>query len=209
MSISIERTSRPATSTQSDPRWTAVVARDANADGTFFHSVKTTGVYCRPSCPARLPRRENVAFHDTATDAEAAGFRPCKRCKPGASAEIHFAVGGCSLGSVRAARASEERIAQYAYDLWRQGEVGDVRAEQHEGAGHATHAGRSQTLCQAENDGKVEISDRSEQPEHEGGNAYQRRRARADAGAAIDTSIGRDCDVMPAPQALPGERKGP
>jgi AraC family transcriptional regulator, regulatory protein of adaptative response / methylated-DNA-[protein]-cysteine methyltransferase len=107
MSISIERTSRPATSIQSDPRWAAVVARDANADGTFFYSVKTTGVYCRPSCPARLPRRENVAFHDTATDAEAAGFRPCKRCKPGASAEIHFAIGGCSLGSVLVAKSEK------------------------------------------------------------------------------------------------------
>ena len=66
----------------SDPRWAAVVARDAQADGQFFYSVKTTGVYCRPSCAARTARRENVAFHRTAADAERAGFRPCKRCKP-------------------------------------------------------------------------------------------------------------------------------
>jgi AraC family transcriptional regulator of adaptative response/methylated-DNA-[protein]-cysteine methyltransferase len=66
-----------------DPRWAAVVARDAGADGKFFYSVKTTGVYCRPSCGARAPRPENVGFHLTKAAAERAGFRPCKRCKPG------------------------------------------------------------------------------------------------------------------------------
>ena len=65
-----------------DARWAAVVARDAAFDGHFFLSVKTTGVYCRPSCPAKRPNRANVRFHDTAEDAEKAGFRPCKRCKP-------------------------------------------------------------------------------------------------------------------------------
>lgn len=63
-------------------RWDAVVQRDRNASDTFFYSVKTTGVYCRPSCPARLARRENMAFHLTPKDAERAGFRACKRCKP-------------------------------------------------------------------------------------------------------------------------------
>ena len=63
-------------------RWTAVRARDANADGVFYFSVKTTGVYCRPSCAARPARRENVAFHETTAAAEQAGFRACKRCKP-------------------------------------------------------------------------------------------------------------------------------
>ncbi|MEO6798580.1 MAG: bifunctional DNA-binding transcriptional regulator/O6-methylguanine-DNA methyltransferase Ada [Rhodanobacter sp.] len=71
-----------AAATLADPRWTAVQARDAHADGTFFYSVRTTGVYCRPSCGARPARPENVAFHATAADAESAGFRPCKRCKP-------------------------------------------------------------------------------------------------------------------------------
>ena len=71
-----------AARTQSDPRWAAVVARDAHADGTFFYSVRTTGVYCRPSCAARVARPENVAFHASAHDAERAGFRPCKRCRP-------------------------------------------------------------------------------------------------------------------------------
>jgi AraC family transcriptional regulator of adaptative response/methylated-DNA-[protein]-cysteine methyltransferase len=65
-----------------DPRWVAVHTRDTRADGSFFYSVKTTGVYCRPSCGARPARPENVAFHATAADAERAGFRPCKRCKP-------------------------------------------------------------------------------------------------------------------------------
>ena len=65
-----------------DPRWGFVVARDPNADNTFYYSVNTTGVYCRPSCAARLPRPENVRFHATCQDAEQAGFRPCKRCKP-------------------------------------------------------------------------------------------------------------------------------
>jgi len=66
----------------SDPRWVAIVARNPRADGEFFYSVKTTGIYCRPSCPARTARPENVEFHLTAADAERAGFRPCKRCKP-------------------------------------------------------------------------------------------------------------------------------
>jgi AraC family transcriptional regulator of adaptative response/methylated-DNA-[protein]-cysteine methyltransferase len=65
-----------------DPRWAAVVARDRRADGTFFYSVETTGVYCRPSCGARRARPEHVRFHSTAADAERAGFRPCRRCRP-------------------------------------------------------------------------------------------------------------------------------
>lgn len=71
-----------AAAVEGDPRWAAVVARDASADGTFFYSVKTTGVYCRPSCGARPARPENVGFHPTAAAAERAGFRPCMRCKP-------------------------------------------------------------------------------------------------------------------------------
>ena len=63
-------------------RWAAVTSRDAAADGVFFYSVRSTGVYCRPSCAARPAKRENVAFHASCAAAEAAGFRPCKRCKP-------------------------------------------------------------------------------------------------------------------------------
>jgi len=73
---------RHVAATVSDPRWAVVVARDPVADGKFFYSVRTTGVYCRPSCAARLARPENVRFHATCADAEQAGFRPCKRCKP-------------------------------------------------------------------------------------------------------------------------------
>ncbi len=68
--------------TLNDPRWAAVVSRNAEADGRFFYSVKTTGVYCRPSCGARTPRPENVSFHGTPAEAELAGYRPCKRCRP-------------------------------------------------------------------------------------------------------------------------------
>ncbi len=67
---------------RSDPRWAAVVARDAASDGAFFYSVETTGVYCRPSCGARRPKPENVAFHESAASAERAGFRACRRCRP-------------------------------------------------------------------------------------------------------------------------------
>ncbi|TNE62625.1 MAG: bifunctional DNA-binding transcriptional regulator/O6-methylguanine-DNA methyltransferase Ada [Alphaproteobacteria bacterium] len=67
-------------------KWHAVLGRDRTHDGSFYFSVATTGVYCRPSCGARPPRRENVAFHNSCADAEAAGFRPCKRCKPDATA---------------------------------------------------------------------------------------------------------------------------
>lgn len=63
-------------------RWAAVVRRDSNADGAFFYSVRTTGVYCLPSCGSRVANRSNVAFFVTRSDAEAAGFRPCKRCRP-------------------------------------------------------------------------------------------------------------------------------
>jgi AraC family transcriptional regulator of adaptative response/methylated-DNA-[protein]-cysteine methyltransferase len=63
-------------------RWAAVTHRDPAADGQFFYSVSTTGVYCRPSCPSRQARREHVRFHPTLADAERAGFRPCKRCRP-------------------------------------------------------------------------------------------------------------------------------
>src|SRR5580658_198724 len=71
-----------ANKTLSDPRWSAVVARDRGQDGKFYYSVKTTGVYCRPSCGSRRANPGNVAFYASAADAEAAGFRPCKRCRP-------------------------------------------------------------------------------------------------------------------------------
>jgi len=63
-------------------RWASVQARDKQADGTFVYAVTTTGVFCRPSCAARQARRENVTFHATAAQAQAAGYRPCQRCHP-------------------------------------------------------------------------------------------------------------------------------
>lgn len=65
-------------------RWQAVVRRAREADGVFCYAVTTTGVDCRPSCASRRPRRENVRFYATCAAAEAAGFGPCKRCRPNA-----------------------------------------------------------------------------------------------------------------------------
>jgi AraC family transcriptional regulator of adaptative response/methylated-DNA-[protein]-cysteine methyltransferase len=62
--------------------WRAVVRRDVAADGRFVHAVKTTGVFCRPSCPSRRPLARNVLRLDTAAAAERAGFRPCRRLLP-------------------------------------------------------------------------------------------------------------------------------
>jgi AraC family transcriptional regulator of adaptative response/methylated-DNA-[protein]-cysteine methyltransferase len=76
-----ESTTEPVFQTDEE-RWGAVQARNRVADGTFYYSVRTTGVYCRPSCAARLPRRANVQFHATCIGAEQAGFRACKRCHP-------------------------------------------------------------------------------------------------------------------------------
>ena len=65
-----------------DACYRALATRDARFDGRFFTGVRTTGIYCRPICPARTPRRENVVFYPTAAAAQAAGFRPCLRCRP-------------------------------------------------------------------------------------------------------------------------------
>ena len=90
-----------------EERWQAVVRKDHNADGKFYYSVKTTGVYCRPSCPARLANRGNVAFHESPEEAECAGFRACKRCKPkGPSlAQQHAAT---IVSACRAIKATED-----------------------------------------------------------------------------------------------------
>lgn len=63
-------------------RWRALATRDPNANGHFFYSVKSTQIYCRPTCPARLARRANISFQKTIAEAEALGFRACKRCRP-------------------------------------------------------------------------------------------------------------------------------
>ena len=68
-----------------DARWRAVVACDSCADGAFFYAVKTTGIFCRPSCNSKTPLRRNVRFFGTVVEAVQGGFRPCKRCRP----ELH------------------------------------------------------------------------------------------------------------------------
>jgi len=65
-----------------DGRWLAVQHKDPRADGAFYYAVRTTGIYCRPSCPSRRPGRANVTFHASPAAAEAAGFRACRRCQP-------------------------------------------------------------------------------------------------------------------------------
>ena len=71
-----------------DSRWTAVLGHDRGADGAFVYAVRSTGVYCRPSCPSRRPRRDRVAFFDSTTAAREAGFRACLRCKPDATRAV-------------------------------------------------------------------------------------------------------------------------
>jgi AraC family transcriptional regulator of adaptative response/methylated-DNA-[protein]-cysteine methyltransferase len=65
-----------------DPRWAAVLARDPASDGRFVYAVRSTGIYCRPTCPSRRAHPENVAFYPDPAAAEQAGFRPCRRCRP-------------------------------------------------------------------------------------------------------------------------------
>jgi AraC family transcriptional regulator, regulatory protein of adaptative response / DNA-3-methyladenine glycosylase II len=65
-----------------EQRYRAVHSRDSRFDGVFYTAVRTTGIYCRPSCPAVTPRRENVRFYRTAAAAQESGFRACKRCRP-------------------------------------------------------------------------------------------------------------------------------
>src|ERR1700758_351540 len=67
---------------RTDNQWQAVLARDASQDGKFVFAVSSTGVYCRPSCPSRRPRRQNVTFFNQPDQAEKAGYRACLRCRP-------------------------------------------------------------------------------------------------------------------------------
>ncbi len=89
---------KPASELLIDPRWTALVSRDPNADGPFYYAVKTTGVYCRPSCLARLDNPENVRFYENSD--RILGMTPLKYRPGDADTEIRFAIGKCSLGSI-------------------------------------------------------------------------------------------------------------
>ena len=98
--------------------WAALCAHDASQDGQWVYSVKTTGVYCRPGCASRQPLRKNVAFYVTNAEAEAAGFRPCKRCRPDDSsqAQRHIAAveRACALIRSRDALPSLDELASAA-----------------------------------------------------------------------------------------------
>jgi len=99
---------RLAKVTTDDPRWSSVVARDKAADGRFYYSVVTTGVYCRPSCTSRRARPENVRFHATPAAAEKNGFRACRRCRPN----------GLSLTETNAAKIAKVcRLLERAEEL--------------------------------------------------------------------------------------------
>ncbi len=65
-----------------DEKWIAVQSNDSNYDRRFYYAVKTTGIFCRPSCSSRVPNRDNTLFFSTPEEAIDAGFRPCKRCRP-------------------------------------------------------------------------------------------------------------------------------
>ncbi len=82
----------PQAASDNDARWRIVLAKDRRFDGTFVTGVHSTGIYCRPSCPARAPKRENVAFYATPAQAEAAGLRACLRCRPDSVARDEAAV---------------------------------------------------------------------------------------------------------------------
>lgn len=77
-----------------EARWRIALAKDRRFDGAFVTGVHSTGIYCRPSCPARPPRRENVRFYASPTEAEAVGLRPCLRCRPGDVSRDEAAVAG-------------------------------------------------------------------------------------------------------------------
>jgi AraC family transcriptional regulator, regulatory protein of adaptative response / methylated-DNA-[protein]-cysteine methyltransferase len=76
------KTERVVAAVEDEARWDAVYGRDRTQDGAFVYGVRTTGVYCRPSCPSRRPLRANVSFYASPAQAEAAGLRACRRCKP-------------------------------------------------------------------------------------------------------------------------------
>src|SRR5262245_55174278 len=79
-------------SNEIDWQWNAVKNKSPEFDGVFYFAVKTTGIFCRPSCSSRSPKRQNVSFFGTPADAEKAGFRACMRCKP--KSELHPGAAG-------------------------------------------------------------------------------------------------------------------
>lgn len=90
-----------------DDRWRIALAKDRRFDGVFVTGVHSTGIYCRPSCPARAPKRENVRFYSNCEAAEAAGLRACKRCAPDQQSREEAAV----LVALKVLREAEERVS--------------------------------------------------------------------------------------------------
>src|SRR5215207_8987480 len=103
----------------SDACYRAFRTRGARFDGRLFSGVKTTGIYCRPICPARTPKRENVVFFPTAAAAQEAGFRPCLRCRPETSPDLGAWRGSSStvaraLGLIEAGALDEGNVVTLA-----------------------------------------------------------------------------------------------
>lgn len=96
-----------------DERWQIALAKDRRFDGAFVTGVHSTGIYCRPSCPARAPLRKNVCFYATPADAENAGLRPCKRCSP----KTQSAEEACVLAAIAAIRAEGAMTLEALADL--------------------------------------------------------------------------------------------
>jgi len=96
-----------------EDRWRIALAKDRRFDGAFVTGVHSTGIYCRPSCPARAPLRKNVRFYGTAADAAAAGLRPCKRCSP----DTQSAEEACVLAAIAAIRAEGACTLEALADL--------------------------------------------------------------------------------------------
>ena len=118
------------TTLSDEMRYTAIAARDRSQDGAWYYAVRTTGVFCKPSCGARLAKRGNVSFHTTVDDAIAAGFRACKRCRPDATdTDVHAAVvtAACRMidqslhtdGSVPSLNALSQHIGYSPFHLHR------------------------------------------------------------------------------------------
>src|ERR1700720_2350216 len=91
--------------------WRATMTRDARADGTFVLAVRSTHIYCRPSCPARRPLRRNVVFFHTGAEAEKQGFRPCRRCRPN---EVAGPVALVDRASRELAKCGEDESVGFA-----------------------------------------------------------------------------------------------
>src|SRR5215510_11983177 len=80
--VTVAPAAAQAATLSADETWEAIQRRDRRLDGQVFYGVRSTGIYCRPSCPSRRPRREQVKFFSAPESAEQAGFRPCRRCQP-------------------------------------------------------------------------------------------------------------------------------